>query len=84
MKRSEPNRSKTATGSQVFPHRQTERKYVCDRCGAWMVEWRCKAVCPNCGCQFDCSDLTIHLDELDPGRAEIIKPAAMGLDGKGG
>jgi hypothetical protein len=41
------------------------RTYACDRCGTRMVEWQCKIICPNCGCRFDCSDLTIRLDELN-------------------
>lgn len=36
--------------------------YICDRCGCTMVERLCKVQCPNCGNQFDCSDLNIHFD----------------------
>jgi hypothetical protein len=35
---------------------------VCDRCGNHMREWNCKIVCPNCGGQFDCSDLNLYFD----------------------
>lgn len=35
---------------------------ICDRCGTRMEARHCKIICPNCGCQFDCSDLTIHFD----------------------
>jgi len=28
----------------------------CERCGARMVEQRCKILCPNCGSVRDCSD----------------------------
>ncbi len=36
--------------------------YLCDRCGAEMVERNCKVICPNCGNRFDCSDLNIYFD----------------------
>ena len=34
----------------------------CDRCGAQMIESRCKIVCLNCGSRLDCSDLSIYMD----------------------
>jgi hypothetical protein len=34
----------------------------CDRCGAQMIESRCKIVCLNCGSCLDCSDLSIYMD----------------------
>ncbi|HTX89978.1 MAG TPA: hypothetical protein VMC09_02080 [Anaerolineales bacterium] len=40
------------------------RVFLCDRCGAVMVERQCKVVCPNCGNRFDCSDLNLNFDEL--------------------
>lgn len=39
-----------------------KRVYICDRCGAKMVERSCKVSCPNCGNRFDCSDLNIYFD----------------------
>ena len=36
--------------------------YICDRCGTRMYERQCKIICPNCGSQYDCSDLTIYFD----------------------
>jgi hypothetical protein len=36
--------------------------YICDRCGAEMLERNCKVSCPNCGNRFDCSDLNIYFD----------------------
>ncbi len=41
-----------------------DRIFLCDRCGTRMVEKSCKVSCPNCGSRFDCSDLSIHYDEL--------------------
>lgn len=38
------------------------KSYLCDRCGHEMNERNCKIICPNCGNQFDCSDLTMHFD----------------------
>jgi hypothetical protein len=36
--------------------------FVCDRCGVHMLERMCKLICPNCGNQFDCSDLNVYFD----------------------
>lgn len=30
--------------------------YLCDLCGAEMLNRHCKLVCPQCGYQRDCSD----------------------------
>lgn len=30
--------------------------YLCDRCGAEMLEIHCKLMCPHCGYTRDCSD----------------------------
>jgi hypothetical protein len=49
-----------------------------------MLERQCKAICPNCGCQLDCSDLTIHFDELDSAQVEMLKPPVRDVVGKGG
>jgi hypothetical protein len=38
------------------------KQYICDRCGHEMKEKNCKVICPNCGNQFDCSDLTLHFE----------------------
>ena len=38
------------------------KQYICDRCGHEMNERNCKIICPNCGNQFDCSDLTLHFE----------------------
>jgi len=37
-------------------------RFVCDRCGATMLEDQCKIVCGNCGHRFDCSDLNLYFD----------------------
>jgi uncharacterized protein len=39
-----------------------QRVWTCDRCGSTMYEKNCKVICPNCGNQFDCSDLNIYFD----------------------
>lgn len=44
--------------------------YICDRCGCKMFEANCKVICPNCGSRYDCSDLTIHLDDGAPAGVE--------------
>lgn len=74
---SERTQTKSASANQV------QRKLVCDRCGAWMLERQCKVICPNCGCQLDCSDLTIYFDEFDPARVEILMPPVRDQDEKG-
>jgi uncharacterized Zn finger protein (UPF0148 family) len=33
--------------------------YVCEICQTVLEEHHCKAVCPNCGRMFDCSDLPL-------------------------
>jgi hypothetical protein len=33
--------------------------YICEICGTVLDEHHCKAVCPNCGRMFDCSDLPL-------------------------
>lgn len=33
--------------------------YVCEICQTILEEHHCKAICPNCGRTFDCSDLPI-------------------------
>lgn len=35
---------------------QSILKPTCDLCGAPMVEWHCRMMCPGCGYQRDCSD----------------------------
>ncbi len=45
------------------PSFQDKTIYICDRCGARMVERQCKVVCPNCGSRMDCSDLTVRIDK---------------------
>lgn len=39
------------------------RVWQCDRCGFQMVERHCKVICPNCGARWDCSDVTIWVDD---------------------
>jgi hypothetical protein len=34
----------------------TEYTYRCERCGARMVEQKCKIMCTNCGSYHDCGD----------------------------
>ncbi|MGC1379268.1 MAG: hypothetical protein WA821_23760, partial [Anaerolineales bacterium] len=50
--------------TETSDKKQTNEKrvYICDRCGAEMVERSCKVSCPNCGNRFDCSDLNIYFD----------------------
>ena len=84
MKKTEPTLPKPATGSRAFPRRQAKQRYMCDRCGAGMIERQCKVICPNCGCQFDCSDLTIHFDELGPARVEQFNTFAGKTESSGG
>jgi len=43
-------------------HPLEKHTYFCDRCGVKMIERNCKVICPNCGNQFDCSDLNIYFD----------------------
>ncbi len=33
--------------------------YICEICQTVLDEHHCKAVCPNCGRMFDCSDLPL-------------------------
>ena len=49
---------------KIEPEEQPLEKhtYFCDRCGVKMTERNCKVICPNCGNQFDCSDLNIYFD----------------------
>lgn len=39
-----------------------QRVWICDRCGIQMYEKNCKVICPNCGNNFDCSDLNLYFD----------------------
>jgi predicted metal-dependent hydrolase len=39
-----------------------QRVWICDRCGTQMYEKNCKVICPNCGNNFDCSDLNLYFD----------------------
>jgi predicted metal-dependent hydrolase len=39
-----------------------KRVWTCDRCGTQMYEKNCKVICPNCGNNFDCSDLNLYFD----------------------
>lgn len=48
--------------SQEEEPTKKKRIYLCDRCGAEMIERSCKVSCPNCGNRFDCSDLNIYFD----------------------
>ena len=40
----------------------SEKIYICDRCGFEMITRQCKVICPNCGSRWDCSDLSIYMD----------------------
>jgi len=33
--------------------------YICEICQSVLEEHHCKAICPNCGRTFDCSDLPV-------------------------
>ena len=37
-------------------------RFICDRCGAAMLELQCKIICLMCGHRLDCSDLNIYFD----------------------
>ena len=37
----------------------SELVYVCEICQTLLEEHHCKAICPNCGRMFDCSDLPL-------------------------
>ena len=61
--------------------------YICEICQTVLDEHHCKAVCPNCGRMFDCSDLPImqangrvrednHELELRPGAENDLLPKA--------
>ncbi len=39
-----------------------KRVWTCDRCGTQMYDKNCKVICPNCGNNFDCSDLNLYFD----------------------
>ncbi len=45
-----------------------KQAHLCDRCGFEMIGRNCKIICPNCGNRFDCSDLSIYLDERTESR----------------
>lgn len=36
-----------------------ELVYICEICQTVLEEYQCRAVCPNCGRVFDCSDLCL-------------------------
>jgi len=38
---------------------ENELIYICEICQTVLDEHHCKAVCPNCGRMFDCSDLPL-------------------------
>lgn len=38
---------------------ENELIYICEICQTVLHEHHCKAVCPNCGRMFDCSDLPL-------------------------
>lgn len=53
------------------------RVWQCDRCGFQMVERHCKVICPNCGARWDCSDVTIWVDDgRNPYTARPYEPSA--------
>lgn len=47
--------------------------YVCEICQTLLQELHCKAICPNCGRMFDCSDLPIMMANatVDANSAEL-------------
>jgi len=55
-------RSSSATDIAATQPAEKKRIFICDRCGFEMREKNCKVVCPNCGNQFDCSDLNLYFD----------------------
>ena len=40
-------------------HMGEDLVYICEICQTVLEEHHCKAVCPNCGRMFDCSDLPL-------------------------
>jgi hypothetical protein len=36
-----------------------ELVYICEICQTVLEEYQCRAVCPNCGRVFDCTDLCL-------------------------
>jgi hypothetical protein len=52
--------------------------YICEICQTVLDEHQCKAVCPNCGRMFDCSDLPlIQANGLVEDERELIsRPGA--------
>ncbi len=39
--------------------RESELVYICEICQTVLDAHHCKAICPNCGRMFDCSDLPL-------------------------
>lgn len=48
--------------------------YICEICQTVLEEHHCKAVCPNCGRMFDCSDLPLIPANamIDAGTSEVV------------
>ena len=57
-----PKTENASSDQELERAAQVENIYICDRCGAPMVEDACKVICLNCGHRFDCSDLNIYFD----------------------
>ncbi len=53
---------KEKVNSEEMKLEKEQHVYICDRCGYEMYEKNCKVICPNCGNQFDCSDLNLYFD----------------------
>lgn len=56
--------------------------YICEICQTVLDEHHCKAVCPNCGRMFDCSDLPLMQanGRIDSHDHVIARPGASVLD----
>jgi hypothetical protein len=52
--------------------------YICEICQTVLDEHHCKAVCPNCGRMFDCSDLPLIAANamIDDDQNLVARPGA--------
>lgn len=57
----------------------TELVYICEICQTILQEHHCKAICPNCGRMFDCSDLPLmaaNASRADDSATLTIRPGS--------
>ncbi len=48
--------SRAERGDPAPPSEAAEEVYLCDLCGAVMLNLHCKLICEQCGYKRDCSD----------------------------